>query len=567
MHTLKRSSTDVALALLDAKVDPLSRLIEEGRKAFEDRAWARAREALSEAREADSLEPDDLWRLALSSFLLGRSDDFVGCVQALHHAQRDRGEVRAAARSAIWLGIHLDSQGEVAQAAGWFGRAERLLDREGLDCSERGFLCLPRARQHLMSGDTEGALRLAAEAAAAGQRFDDPELLALALFIEGRVLLRAGRILRGLARLDEAMISVAADELSPQVTGLVYCGVVGACRDVWAFGRMREWTARLAHWCETQGDMVAYTGQCRAYRAEILLREGRWHQAVRESRNAAESAARGSVPAAAGLACYLEAEVHRLRGDYGVAEAAYRAASAAGYEPQPGLTLLRLGQGAADAARATLERALAETGDPSRRARLLTANIDVSLELGDADAAERACDELADIRRSCGSDVLGTILAQSRGAVALARDRPSEALGYLRTAWAEWRDLEAPWDAARARVLLGLACRALGDEEGATLELGAARGEFERLGAVPDMVRVDGLARRGPRRDTHGLTPREREVLAQVATGATNRAVAEALFISERTVARHAANIFAKLGVSSRAAATAYAYQHDLLEG
>ncbi|HEX5436673.1 MAG TPA: LuxR C-terminal-related transcriptional regulator [Gemmatimonadaceae bacterium] len=541
--------------------------IATGREAFENRSWRRACEAFESARAAGALEPGDLWRLALASFLTGRTAAFVEVSQELHHAYRALGDGRAAARTAIWLGIHLDSRGDVAQSTGWFARAQRLLEDEQGDCAERGYLLLPTSRRRLMAGDHEGACRLAAEAIALAQRFDDPELLALALYLEGCALLRGGRIQEGLARLDEAMIGVTADELSALVTGLVYCSVLGACREVWALRRVREWTERLADWCAAQPEMVAYTGECRVYGAEVRLHGGRWRDAVDEARRARERFARGSVPSAAGLAHYVEAEVRRLRGEYTAAEEGYRAASETGYVPQPGLALLRLAQGEREAALAAVRRALAETSDRSRRARLLAARIEIALETNDVADAHRACDEMAELARSCASDVIDTILAQQRGAIALADGNASEALTQLRAAWREWRSFDAPYDAARTRVLLGRACRALGDDDGATLELQAARAEFARLGARPDVARIDAMSCRQGTLDRHGLTPREREVLALVATGRTNRSIATALSISEKTVARHLANIFTKLGLSSRAAATAYAYEHHLLEG
>ena len=419
-----------------------------------------------------------------------------------------------AARAAIWLGIHGDSHGDVAQATGWFGRAERLLERGPPECAERGYLLVPAARKRLMTGDFEGGRALAAEAAAVAQRFGDGELLALAVHIEGRALLAAGRVAEGLARLDEAMIGVTADELSPQVTGLVYCSVLSACREVWALDRMREWTSTLTDWCASQPDMVAYTGECRVYHAEVLLRGGRWGEALTGARDAVERFAAGSQPSATGFAHYVEGEVHRLRGEFAAAEEAYGRATAAGYTPQPGLALLRLAQGDVESASAAIRRALAETPNRLRRARLLSAAVEIWLEEGDIERARGACDELAEAARACATEVLGSHLAQQRGALALAEDRPEEALAHLRPAWREWQALGAPWEAARTRVLLARACRALGDAEGAAMELEAARADFERLGASADVARIDRPAgRRGSRRD-HGLTPREREVLA-----------------------------------------------------
>ncbi len=409
-------------------------------------------------------------------------------------------------------------------------------------------------------------MRTAAEAAAVGERFGDPDLLALALHLQGRALLRLSRVAEGLALLDEAMVSVAAGELSPQVTGLIYCSVISACREVWALARAHEWTAALADWCEGQPDMVPYTGECRVYRAEILQFHGAWQDAMAEALRASECFERGHEPGGVGLALYQQGELHRLRGDLAAAEEAYRAASRSGREPQPGLALLRLAQGDPDAAASSIRRALAETTNRLRRARLLPAYVEILLETGEIEEARRSCAELEEIARSCAAGVLGTIVAQVEGAIELAAGNAKGALAPLRRAWQEWREADAPYEAAQTRMLLGLACRELGDDDGATLELEAARAEFGRLGAAPDLARLDALERRRTTHGGHGLTPREREVLALLATGRTNRAIAHELFISDKTVARHVANIFGKLGVSSRAAATAFAYEHHLLD-
>lgn len=546
-------------------VDP-NRLVQKGRDEFERRSWRSAHDSLASARAATALQPADLWRLALASFLAGREDDFVQSLHELHSGYRKSGDARAAARSAIWLALHLEGSGSVAQATGWFARARRLLDREEEECAEHGYLLLPEARQLLLGGNGEGAALVASEAVALGQRCDDAELLTLALHLEGCALLRCGRIEEGLARLDEAMVGVLADELSPQVSGLVYCSVIYACREVWALQRVREWTARLADWCDAQPDMVAYTGECRVYRAEALLQRGEWHDALAEARRALERFAAGSVPPATGLAHYLEGEAHRLRGEHVAAERAYRAAGTAGYMPHPGLALLRLSQGEGDAAAAAIERALGETSDRARRARLLSAGVEIALERDDIDGARRALDELAAIARSCGSSVMNALLAQARGTTELAAGNATDALVQLRTACDVWQAFDAPYDAGRTRELLGRACRALGDDDGAALELQAARAAYARLGASDDASRLDALMKEPGSRDTHGLTPREREVIALLATGRTNRAIALALRISEKTVARHVSNIFTKLGISSRAAATAYAYEHRMLD-
>jgi DNA-binding NarL/FixJ family response regulator len=309
--------------------------------------------------------------------------------------------------------------------------------------------------------------------------------------------------------------------------------------------------------------MIAYTGPCRVSRAEILQRRGEWSEALEEARLAQDRFAKGSGPGSSGPAFYQQGEVHRLRGEYAAAESAYRAASDAGLQPQPGLALLRLAQGDVDAAAGLLRRALAETEDPLRRTKLLPAYVEVLLEQDAAAAAEAASDELAAVADTWGGDVLRTLSAQARGATLLAAGDAERALALLRRACGAWDALGAPYECARLRVLLATACRDVGDAEGAELELSAARSAFERLGAAIDLERMRESGG-GPGPDDHGLTRRELEILGWLATGRTNKAIAKELSISERTVARHAANIYTKLGLSSRAAATAYAYEHGL---
>lgn len=531
--------------------------LRKGRESYGRRAWAEAYESLSLADRATPLAVEDLERLAISAYLIGRDDDFVTALDRAHRAYLSAGEGARAARCAFWVGLNLLLRGERGRATGWLARTQRLL--EGRDCVEQGYLLLPAAEQRLAERDSEVAYTTASDAASVGERFGDADLTACARHLQGRALVQRGEVQAGLALLDEAMVAVTAGELSPIVTGLIYCSVIDTCRQAYAVGRAREWTTALARWCERQPEMVAFTAACLVHRAEILQLSGAWPDAVEEARRAC---ARERPPAGA---FYRQAEVHRLRGEFAAAEKAYQETSRVGGEPQPGLSLLWLAQGRTDAADAAIRRVVSATTDRLQRARLLPAYIEILLAAGDIEEARGACRELEEIATGFETGALAAIAAHARGAIELAEGDARAALASLRRAWQSWQEVGAPYEAARVRVLTGLACRAVGDDEGGRLELDAARSVFEDLGAAPDIARVDSLTRRAPPARPQGLTPRELQVLRLIATGKTNKAIATQLSLSRKTVDRHVSNIFTKLDVPSRAAATAYAYEHKLI--
>ena len=537
--------------------------LDRGRESYARRAWGEAYESLTRAHRSSPLEADDLELLATAAYMLGRDDDYLGAMERAHHAHLEVREALPAVRCAFWIGVNRMLRGEMSRATGWFARAQRLVDREERDCVERGYLLIPVMLGAVGAGDWAAA---AAEATEIAERFGDPDLLALAGHELGHALIRQGRVEEGLRLVDEAMVAATAGELSPIATGLVYCSVIAYCQDLYELRRAREWTEALTQWCEQQPDMVAHTGVCLVHRAEILGLQGAWGDALEEARRARERCAQGMVnQRAVGEAIYLEGEVRRLQGEFGAAEDAYREASRYGREPQPGLALLRLAQGREDAAAAAIRRVTGETSDRLQRVRLLPGYVEVMLAAGATEEAQSGCAELEEISSDLGSAVLGAMSAGARGTVALARGDAGEALVMLRRARQVWQELAVPYEEARVRMLVGLACRELGDEDTAALELEAARGVFARLGAAPDVARVESLSRGRASAEAHGLTPRELEVLRFVAAGETNRAIAAELVLSERTVDRHVSNILTKLGVSSRAGATAYAYEHELV--
>jgi DNA-binding NarL/FixJ family response regulator len=532
--------------------------LEHGRAAYEQRAWRDAYDSLSSADRAAPLGADDLELLATSAYMLGLDDEYLSALERAHHAYVELGHAVLAVRAAVWVGITLALRGEMGPAGGWFGRARRMVGDE--DSPARGYLLMPGVFQHEAAGDFEAAAAVAAEAAAMAKRFGDAEGLALTVSSEGYMLIKAGRVKEGLALLDEAMATIAGGKVPPIATGVVYCGVILACQEVYEVRRAQEWTAVLSRWCQEQPDLVAFTGRCLVHRAELMQLHGDWGDALEEARRAVARLARSFNRAAAAQASYRQGELHRLRGEFAEAENAYRASSRFGWEPQPGMALLRLAQGRRKAASATIRRAAGEATEPLRRANLLPAYVEIMLATGEIEQARTGCRELEEIAGRYDSAMLAAVVAHARGATELAAGDAGSALVSLRRAGEIWHELEAPYDAARARVLVASACRALGDDDTATLELEAARNLFAELGAGPDLALLDSTASKA-----HGLTPRQVEVLRLVSAGKSNREIAESLVISEHTVARHVQNILATLGVSSRTAASAFAFEHHLV--
>jgi DNA-binding CsgD family transcriptional regulator len=535
-----------------------------GRKHYQQRVWLDAYLALSLADREIPLGAEDLERLAMAAYLTGRDEEYLCALERAHNAHIDAGQCARAIRCAFWLGFRLLMRNETGRATGWLARAQRLLERDARECPEKGYLLLPAVEQRLESGDFEAAYAMAADAAAIGERCEDPDLIACARHQQGRIRLQQGKVKIGLALLDETMLMVTSGQLSPLVTGLMYCSVIDACQRVYAIDRSREWTAALAQWCEGQPDMVAFAGVCQVHRAEIMQFRGAWPEAIEAARRAC-ARAQGANQRAAAAGFYQQAEVHRLRGEFAAAEQAYRAASQLGLEPQPGLALLRLVQGRPDVAATAIRRIAGTTVDGLKRMSLLPAYVEIMLAVGEVQDARSACRELEDIAASFDTGVPAAIAAYACGAVELAGGDAQAALGWLRRAFEVWQRIEAPYAAARVRVLIGLACRALGDEDGAALEIDAAKSVFERLGAKPDLVRIESLMKRPSSSGAHGLTPRELQVLRLLAGGETNKAIAGKLSVSEKTIDRHVSNIFTKLDVPSRSAATAFAYQHKLV--
>jgi DNA-binding CsgD family transcriptional regulator len=534
---------------------------DRARDAFARRDWQVALDALVEAERTTPLDAADHERMAVCAYLVGDDATCDRAWEAAHREARDAGDHAGAARCAFWLAMCLMLRGQTARAGGWLARVERHVETAGGACAAAGYVLIPAFLGALDSGDPTTAHDLAVRATGLGDRFDDADLRAFGTLAQGQALIASGDVAAGTARLDEVMVSVTAGEVGPITTGIVYCAVVLECMQLFDLRRAAEWTGALGAWCDAQPDLVPYRGQCLVHRSQLQQAAGEWREAMT---SAAAACARLADPPhpALGLARYQEAELHRLVGELDEAEAEYREASLHGHDPVPGLALLELARGNAAAAATSIRRAMHETG-ASNRPEVLAAAVEILRAVGDASGARAAADELAALAATRTSDVLDALAARSLGAVlAMEGDIPA-ALGALRTASTAWQSLRMPYEAARTAVLLGLACAAFGDERSAALELDGARRTFAALGAAPDLERLAALT--GATAAGSPLSPRELEVLAHVAAGETNRQIAEALVISQHTVGRHLEHIFTKLGVTSRAAATSYAYEHDLL--
>ena len=538
-----------------------------GRDAGQRFEWADAYRSLSLADESGALSAEDLELLAAAAYLLGHVDECRLALQRAHQMHVSASAVARAARCLFWVAFTLLLEGNLAPASGWLARAGRLAEDAPPDCAEHGLLMLPAGIQADATGDHASAEAAFATAAQIGSAADDADLRTLALHFRGRALVALGRPREGIALLDEAMVGVVAGEVWPPVAGNIYCSMIDACLEMFDLRRAHEWTDALTAWWERQPDLTTFTGQCLIHRAEILQLQGAWPDALDAARRARERLVQAADTYATGAAFYREAELYRIRGELRAAEEAYREASAWGHPGQPGLALLWLAEGKLPAAERAIRRLVAETGDRLGRARLLPAAVEVMVAAGKVGEARQAAVELVEIADAYEAPALRAWADHSLGAVLLAEGDGRNALTVLRLAWDAWRQLDVRYEAARVRVMIATACSMVGDEESAALELDAVRRVFGDLGAGPDLARVEHLihARTGP--TEHGLSPRELQVLRLLATGKTNHAIAADLVIADKTVDRHVTNIFAKLGVSSRAAATAHAYDHHLLRG
>jgi DNA-binding CsgD family transcriptional regulator len=547
-----------------------SSAIVQGREAFDRRKWRAAYEQFSAADRELPLDTPDLERFATAAYLVGEDTRAASIWTRAHHQLIDQGNAERAARWGFWLSLNLLLKGKMARSTGWLARSQRLLKDRDAACAEQGYGLVVTGLLAMGKGDTQGAAALFDQALALAERFADPDLLALGLLSKGQSLILSNSIADGVARLDEAMVAATEGEVSPVLAGIIYCAVILTCQGIFDLPRAREWTAHLDAWCASQPDLVPYRGQCLVHRSEILQSTGDWSGALSEVMKAHDHLADKS-DAVVGRACYQQAELHRLRGEFAQASEIYREAGRNGCEPQPGLSLLLLAEGKLDAAAAAI-RGVADcpagpqgVGAGLSRPKLLAPYVEILIATGDLGTARAAAEELTRIATASGAQLLLATSAHASGAVLFAEGKMKAALALLREAWTAWQQLDMPYEAARVRVLIGQVCQRLGDNQTYRMHFNAAGSVFRQLGAAPDLAHLERVRASRTADPISALTDREQEVLSLVAGGETNRQIAAALGISEHTVARHLSNIFDKLGVTSRTAASAFAHKHKLV--
>ncbi|MEU6137571.1 LuxR C-terminal-related transcriptional regulator [Nocardioides sp. NPDC047086] len=534
--------------------------LENARSDFARGDWAAAYATWSVA-DPDNLSAEELEDFAVAAELTGNHDETVAALQRAFRRSQEAADLGRSVRCAFRITMTAYVHGEGALARGWTARAESLVAdvEDGVELGWVDFLRLFRA---LDAGDFATAGRCADGVTERGRRYGEPDLTALGLCSQGRMALYSGRIAEGLALLEEAMVQVIAGEVSPVVAGHVYCTAIEGCQEISDFGRVAEWTAALERWCAAQPGLLTFTGQCAVHRGQLLRLHGEWQEALEEFEHATRRYQEVHAPDAAGLAAYEAGEVLRLRGEYAEADAAYERAADRGFDPQPGLALLWSARGQGAAALAAVDRLLAETAGPVQRCRLLPAAIEVLLEAGEVDRARDVAAELDELAGHFGCVWLEAAAAHAYGTVELAAGDAAGALPYLRKAQQLWARAEAAYERSQARLLTGRALAGVGDTESSRRELEAARTLFRQIGSRPAADEADRLL--APSLPA-GLTAREAEVLRLVASGRSNAQIAADLVLSEKTVARHLSNIFTKLDVRSRTAATAFAFEHGVV--
>ena len=550
-----------------AEVSEATSTFEAARRAASDLRWSEAYALLRQV-DADRLTPPALELLADAAWWCCRVEEEIGLRQQAFVGFDAAGDTRRAAYTAWMLSVRFGLRGDPVASSGWLARARRQLQDEPIGV-EHGYVACSEVEAALGAGELDAAEEHARRAIAIGRRERVAELVALGVTWQGLCRLVRDEVGDGLGMLDEAMAAVIGGELDAHFTGWIACFAIGMCMSVADLRRAGSWAQAAFDWSSSLPEKTPYQGLCRVRQVEVMSLRGELDAAaVHAERSCEEMLA--FEPNLAGEAFYVHGEILRRRGQLDEAERAFTRAAELGLDPQPGLARIRLAQGHGEAAAAALRAALTDHGRPTfQRAALLAADVEVALAADDPSAARASCDELDAVATVTGSEALLAMAGSVRGRLHLTEGDASAALAALTPAATTWRHLDLRFDLADTRRLIGLARRALGDQEGADRDLAAARDAFEQLGAPLEAARTAEEVADEPAGDPRppgGLTRRECEVLALVAAGCTNRQVAAELVVSEHTVARHLSNIFVKLGVGSRTEAAGFAFAHGLVD-
>ena len=531
--------------------------------ALGSQEWDRAYELLSPEAH-DTNDPDVLVAFGDAAWWTGRLDECIDARERAVGLLERAGRQREAVRVAGYLFHDHMFKGRSIVAQTWLRRAARLIELEP-GSAEHGFVLLREIELVTGSGDLDRAQATGEEALGIARAAGDADLEADSLQALGFVHLLAGRPDEGLSLFDDAMLLVTSGKTGPFIAGKVYCSLMSACEQLGDLRRAAEWTEVGLRWSESH-PFTVWPGLCRVHHAQVLQLRGAWHEAEAEARRACDELNELNKFNMA-RALYEVGEIRRRLGDFTGAEDVFRRAAELGLRPQPGLALLRLSQGKAmDAATGLVQSLAEETWNSLERARLLGAQVQVAVSIDDLDAADAAATELESIAQTFGGPMIAAAAATARGRVQLALADSGGATRTLRRALRAWQDLGVPYEVATTQALLGSARHAAGDRDDAQACFDAAEAEFRRLGAsvgLEELTAAQAICLDSP----DGLSPRECQVLRLVASGGTNREIARELHLSEKTVSRHLENIFSKIGVSSRSAATAYAFERGIVAG
>lgn len=531
-------------------------LISSARAAFVRKDWDAARRRLLAARSSTELETPELEVLAESGWWLGIVPESLAHSEDVYRRLSGTGDHSAAAMKAIELSLQWATRGDIVVASGWMNRARRWL-QQNQETAEYGYLLYLECSQSMDLEEDPGPASEAAEVLDhLAELLDNPTLACFARVLNGLALVRGGQTEPGFKELDEAMLSVLAGDMSPVWAGDIYCTVVHLCHILGDFSRMRAWNSALDRWTAGLSATFIYAGVTRIHHLQLISAEGDWDTVEREIGPHSDQLvdAHGWM---AGAGYYELGEVRRLRGNVHGALAAYANARNVGVDPQPGEALLHDSAGKHDLALNQLRAAIGESG-PLERARLLLPAIELALAQDRRALADTWSDDLQRVAAKYASPGIQASARHAQGALLLARGRAAEAVPHLDSAARTYREQRVRYSTAKIHELLAECRRQLDQPDAADAEIATALAIYRQLGAIPDIKRIEG----GP--TPGGLTARENEVLSLVSGGASNRQVAQTLVISEKTVGRHLANIFTKIGVESRTAAAAWASEHSL---